>query len=73
MLQRIPLTEDEYAVIEGGVVAMEKLCEQLVDIPTPTGLTHHELSTVRRNYAASCCSSFCCSDGGANLQRVAIN
>lgn len=70
MLQRIPLTEDECAVIEVGVVAIEKLCEQLVDIPTPTGLTPHELSIVRRNYVASCCSSFCCSDGGANLVNI---
>ena len=43
MLQEIPLTEDERAAVEDGIAAMEKLCQQLADVPTPAGLTPNQL------------------------------
>jgi len=43
MLQEIPLTEDERAAVEDGIEAMEKLCQQLADIPTPAGPTPKQL------------------------------
>ncbi len=45
MLQMIPLTEDERAAVEDGVTALEKLCQQLLNVPTPSGLTPHQLGT----------------------------
>ena len=44
MLQEIPLTEEERAAVEDGIVAMEKLCQQLADVPTPAGLTPNQLT-----------------------------
>ncbi len=44
MLQEIPLTEDECAAVEDGIAAMEKLCKQLADVPTPAGLTPNQLA-----------------------------
>jgi hypothetical protein len=45
MLQEIPLTEEERAAVEDGVAAMEKLCQQLSDIPTPAGPTPKQLTS----------------------------
>jgi hypothetical protein len=44
MLQAIPLTEDERAAVEEGISAMEKLCQQLADVPTPAGPTPKQLT-----------------------------
>jgi integrase len=53
MLQEIPLSEEERAAVEDGVEAMEKLCQRLVDVPTPAGPTpgqlairHQEIPTI---------------------------
>lgn len=45
MLQEIPLTEEERAAVEDGVGAMEKLCQQLANVPTPAGPTPNQLTT----------------------------
>jgi integrase len=45
MLQEIPLSEEERAAVEGGIEAMERLCQQLADVPTPAGPTPKQLST----------------------------
>ena len=45
MLQAIPLTEDERAAVEDGLTAMEHLCQQLADVPTPAGPTPTQLTT----------------------------
>ena len=44
MLQEIPLSEEERAAVEDGIAAMEKLCQQLADVPTPAGLTPNQLT-----------------------------
>jgi hypothetical protein len=44
MLQEIPLTEEERAAVEEGVGAMEKLCRQLANVPTPAGPTPNQLA-----------------------------
>lgn len=44
MLQEIPLSEEERAAVEGGVEAMEKLCQQLADVPTPAGPTPNQMA-----------------------------
>lgn len=44
MLQEIPLSEEERAAIEDGVEAMEKLCQQLTNVPTPAGPTPNQLA-----------------------------
>jgi integrase len=41
--QEIPLNESELSAVDDGVVAMEKLLEQLADVPTPAGPTPREL------------------------------
>jgi integrase len=41
--QEIPLNDSELAAVDDGVAAMEKLLEQLADIPTPAGPTPREL------------------------------
>ncbi len=43
MKQEIPLSEEECAAVDDGLVALEKLCEKLVDVPTPAGPTRREL------------------------------
>ncbi len=43
MKQDIPLSEDEQAAVNDGLIALEKLCEKLIDVPTPSGLTPREL------------------------------
>lgn len=45
MLQEIPLSEEERAAVEDGIEAMEKLCQQLTDVPTPAGPTPKQLAT----------------------------
>ena len=45
LLQEIPLTEDERAAVEDGITAMERLCTQLADVPTPAGPTPNQLAT----------------------------
>lgn len=45
MQQDIPLTELELATVEGDLEATQKLIGQLVDIPTPSGLTPRQLMT----------------------------
>ncbi|BCL78504.1 integrase [Ktedonobacteria bacterium brp13] len=47
MLQEIPLSEEERAAVEEGVEAMETLCQQLADVPTPAGPTPNQLSAGR--------------------------
>ena len=41
--QEMPLNDSELAAVDDGVAAMEKLLEQLADIPTPAGPTPREL------------------------------
>jgi hypothetical protein len=43
MLTTIPLTDDERAAVDDGQAALDKLLEQLVDVPTPAGPTPREL------------------------------
>ena len=42
LLQEIPLGEAEQAAVE-GVVAYENLLAKLADVPTPGGLTPHQI------------------------------
>ena len=44
MLQAIPLSEEERAAVEDGITSMEKLCQQLADVPTPAGPTPNQLA-----------------------------
>ncbi len=44
MLQAIPLTEDERAAVEDGLTALDHLCLQLADTPTPAGPTPNQLT-----------------------------
>ena len=44
MKQDIPLSEEEQAAVDDGLVALEKLCEKLADVPTPAGPTPRELN-----------------------------
>lgn len=44
MLATIPLTEEERAAVEDGTVALDRLLEQLTDVPTPTGQTPRQLA-----------------------------
>ncbi len=44
MKQDIPLSEEEQAAVDDGLVALEKLCEKLTDVPTPAGPTPRELN-----------------------------
>ena len=41
--QETPLNDSELAAVDDGVAAMEKLLEQLADVPTPAGPTPREL------------------------------
>lgn len=49
MLQEIPLNEEERAAAEDGIEAMEKLCQQLADVPTPAGPTPSQLAKEQLN------------------------
>lgn len=51
-MQELPLTDDEKAVIDGDVVAIERLTAKLADRPTPSGQTPVELG---------CCGGGACS------------
>jgi hypothetical protein len=42
--QEIPLTEDDLAVVDDGIEALETLCQKLADVPTPSGPTPREIS-----------------------------
>lgn len=42
--QEIPLTDEEAAAVSDGLVALEALCQQLTDVPTPAGPTPRELN-----------------------------
>ena len=44
MLATIPLTEEERAAVEDGEVALDRLLERLVDVPTPAGPTPRQLT-----------------------------
>jgi hypothetical protein len=44
MLQEIPLRDEERAAVEDGIAAMDRLCAQLTNMPTPGGPTPHELT-----------------------------
>jgi len=46
MLLEIELTEDERLVVEEGVQAFNELCEKLVDVETPGGLTPRQLGKI---------------------------
>jgi len=50
--QEIPLSEAEVAAVDDGIGAMEKLLEQLVDVPTPAGPTPREMETRIQGTAA---------------------
>jgi hypothetical protein len=43
MLAAIPLTDDEKAAVDDGRAALDKLLEQLADVPTPAGPTPRQL------------------------------
>jgi hypothetical protein len=43
MLANIPLTDDERAAVDDGQTALDKLLEQLVDVPTPSGSTPRQI------------------------------
>ena len=46
--QKIPLSDSEMAAVDDGVVAMEKLLEQLNDVRTPAGPTPRELGAIAK-------------------------
>ena len=46
MKQEIPLSEEERAAVDDGLAALEKLCQQLTDVPTPAGPTPRDLGKV---------------------------
>jgi len=46
--QEIPFTDEELAAIDDGIVLMEKLCEKLADVPTPSGQTPREIEEKTR-------------------------
>ena len=43
MKQDIPLSEEEQAAVDDGLVALEQLCVKLADVPTPAGPTPRNL------------------------------
>ena len=43
--QEIPLTDDERAAVDDGLVALERLCSGLADVPTPAGPTPRQLGS----------------------------
>jgi integrase len=47
--QEIPLTDDERAAVDDGLEALDKLCGQLADVPTPAGPTPRELGATRHH------------------------
>jgi integrase len=51
--QDIPLSEQEIAAVEEGVVAYDRLIASLTDVPTPAGATPNELAEKRLVSAAA--------------------
>ncbi len=47
MKQEIPLTDEEVAAVDDGILLMEKLCQKLDDVPTPAGPTPRDLRSKR--------------------------
>ncbi len=47
MKQEIPLSVDELAAVEDGIVQLDKLYERLADVPTPAGPTPRELGDTK--------------------------
>lgn len=43
--QEVPLSEEEVAAVDDGLLAMDKLLESLVDVPTPSGKTPRQLQS----------------------------
>lgn len=43
MPANIPLTDDERAVVDDGQTALDKLLDQLADVPTPAGPTPSQI------------------------------
>jgi hypothetical protein len=43
LFQEIPLGEAAQAAVEDGVAAYENLLSKLADVPTPAGLTPHQI------------------------------
>ena len=46
--QEIPLTDDECAAVDDGLMALERLCTGLTDVPTPAGPTPRQLGNGSR-------------------------
>ena len=46
MLEFVKLTEEEKLLVTEGVELHQALIEQLVDVPTPTGLTPREMESL---------------------------
>ena len=46
MLERVDLTDEERAVLEGDCVVLTSLVDRLADVPTPAGPTPRQLGTV---------------------------
>jgi hypothetical protein len=43
MLASVPLTDDERAAVDDGQAALDKLLNQLADVPTPAGPTPRQI------------------------------
>jgi hypothetical protein len=43
--QEIPLTDEEIDAVDDGLEALERLCAQLTDVPTPAGPTPRDLAS----------------------------
>jgi hypothetical protein len=43
--QEIPLTDEEVEAVDDGLEALERLCMQLTDVPTPAGPTPRVLAS----------------------------
>jgi integrase len=50
--QEMPLDDAELAAVDDGLAAMQKLMDQLVDVPTPAGPTPRELEALARSAAS---------------------
>ena len=49
MRQEIPLTEEECSAIDDGLGALQKLCEKLSNVPTPSGQMPRELVQLKQD------------------------
>lgn len=45
MKQEIPLLDDELAALEEDLAAIDRLCDKLADVATPSGLTPRQINT----------------------------